>query len=317
MVNDKKNIQMQVYNGSGYDELCPVPAEHASSHGKKGTDPITPDLIGAQSKIPIISGIPNDANIWIDPNEDVDAYYTTNDVDTLLARKADTSSVYAKTETYSKSESDTLLANKAPAGYGLGGGATFIGSGSDLNDYKACGWYAFDTGVANTPSDYGSCIVLNKGGSYMVHQIVVTGFGQNICIRRYYSPTDEWDAWEWVNPPMQLGVEYRTTERYQGKPVYVSLINCGNMPSAGASKTVQAPYDGTDNPITNAWIVHSHLSYYNQTLPMYGYDNTVTVRAASGMNGSGLISIYASEDTDLTNSNAILYVVLKYTKSTD
>ena len=131
----------------------------------------------------------------------------------------------------------------------------------------------------------------------------------------YYRTVD--GAVEWFNPPMLLGDEYRTTERYQGKPVYVSLIDCGNMPSAGGSKTVQAPYDGTDNPITNAWIVHSHLSYYNQTLPMYGYGNTVTVKAAAGVSSSGLITIYASEDTDLTNSSAILYVVLKYTKSTD
>lgn len=204
----------------------------------------------------------------------------------------------------------------APAGYGLGGNAKFITSG-DLNDYKNCGWYAWDEGVSNVPFSYGSCIVLNKGGYYIAHQIAVAGFGQNICIRRYYSSTDEWGAWEWLNPPMELGVEYRTIERYQGKPVYVSLINCGNMPSAGASKTVQAPYDGTDNPITNAWIVHSHLSYYNQTLPMYGYGYTVTVQAAAGVNSSGSITIYANENTDLTNSSAILYVVLKYTKSTD
>lgn len=35
---------------------------------------------------------------------------------------------------------------------------------------------------------------------------------------------------EWVNPPMAVGVEYRTTERFQGKPVYVKTINMGNLP---------------------------------------------------------------------------------------
>ena len=30
---------------------------------------------------------------------------------------------------------------------------------------------------------------------------------------------------EWFNPPLQLGQEYRTTERYQGKPVYTKA--CG------------------------------------------------------------------------------------------
>ena len=32
---------------------------------------------------------------------------------------------------------------------------------------------------------------------------------------------------EWVNPPILPGVEYRTTERYLGKPVYAMIINCG------------------------------------------------------------------------------------------
>lgn len=38
---------------------------------------------------------------------------------------------------------------------------------------------------------------------------------------------------EWVNPPMQLGVEYRTTERYLGKPVYCTLVNFGLLPNKG------------------------------------------------------------------------------------
>ena len=45
---------------------------------------------------------------------------------------------------------------------------------------------------------------------------------------------------EWFNPPMQLGGmdadgnpinEYRTTERYMGKPVYVKLVNFGALPN--------------------------------------------------------------------------------------
>ena len=34
---------------------------------------------------------------------------------------------------------------------------------------------------------------------------------------------------EWVNPPMQLGVEYRTTERWNGYAVYTKLINFGTL----------------------------------------------------------------------------------------
>lgn len=40
-----------------------------------------------------------------------------------------------------------------------------------------------------------------------------------------------WSAFEWVNPPMLNGVEYRTTERWSGKAVYTKLIDCGKMPN--------------------------------------------------------------------------------------
>ena len=43
---------------------------------------------------------------------------------------------------------------------------------------------------------------------------------------------------EWDNPPMELGVEYRTTERYLGKPVYVKLIDLGNLKNAGETEKI-------------------------------------------------------------------------------
>ena len=38
-----------------------------------------------------------------------------------------------------------------------------------------------------------------------------------------------WKPIEYIDPPMQLGVEYRTTERYLGNPVYVKVVDCGNI----------------------------------------------------------------------------------------
>ena len=36
-------------------------------------------------------------------------------------------------------------------------------------------------------------------------------------------------AIEWINPPMEKGVEYRTTDRYTGKVVYTALVDCGTV----------------------------------------------------------------------------------------
>lgn len=43
---------------------------------------------------------------------------------------------------------------------------------------------------------------------------------------------------EWLCPPMFPNTEYRTTERYQGDPVYTKAVEFGNLPNQ-ASKNVQ------------------------------------------------------------------------------
>ena len=42
----------------------------------------------------------------------------------------------------------------------------------------------------------------------------------------------EWRPLEWEQPPMVAGTEYRTTERYMSKPVYVKLVDFGNLPNS-------------------------------------------------------------------------------------
>ena len=51
----------------------------------------------------------------------------------------------------------------------------------------------------------------------------------------YYHEVD--GVTEWLNPPMVLGTEYRTAERYKNKPVYTKAINFGSLPN-GTQKTV-------------------------------------------------------------------------------
>ena len=43
---------------------------------------------------------------------------------------------------------------------------------------------------------------------------------------------------EYQNPPMLLGVEYKTMERYLGKPVYVKAVGCGSCPASGYKDVV-------------------------------------------------------------------------------
>ena len=41
---------------------------------------------------------------------------------------------------------------------------------------------------------------------------------------------------EWLNPPLIVDVEYRTTEKWGGKPVYVQAINTGTGLSYGVKR---------------------------------------------------------------------------------
>ena len=69
----------------------------------------------------------------------------------------------------------------------------------------------------------------------IIQEAFMSGLGINTGTQkqvRHYHLNYGWSPWEWVNPPMELGKEYRTTERYLGKPVYVKTVPTGAMPAA-------------------------------------------------------------------------------------
>lgn len=126
----------------------------------------------------------------------------------------------------------------APIGYGLGGGGANVTSDQDLNNITTNGWYAFSTPPANAPtqetdgwpSGYSYMLVASRDQNTVSQIVFASNQAQVLgCIVKRYCVNSEWSPWEWVNPPMLLGVEYRTTERYQGKPVYAMAFACGAM----------------------------------------------------------------------------------------
>lgn len=123
---------------------------------------------------------------------------------------------------------DTALSNKAPAGYGLGDAGKQV---TDLNDAQDSGFYSA-IGAANIPTgiasaQYASVLVLCSQPDRVTQvyfQDVTDGDGA-IAVRRLNG--NGWSEWEFVNPPMKLNVEYRTTERYKQKAVYKKLYTDG------------------------------------------------------------------------------------------
>ena len=125
-----------------------------------------------------------------------------------------------------------------PVTMGKGATPVLLTSADDLNTIKASGWYVWTRSDApkNVPSGanttYISCMRVWQNGNTCLQECVdSSNSGNKGCkVQRAIYGSTAYD-WEWVNPPMDAGVEYRTTERYNGKIVYVKLVNFGTLPS--------------------------------------------------------------------------------------
>ena len=104
---------------------------------------------------------------------------------------------------------------------------------------------------------------------------------------------------DWLNPPMQLGVEYRTVERYNGKPVYAKAINFGQAPNA------------THKEVSHGIEDFSQLVSYTG---MMGGANLIEAPALDNiLINASIIRITTNTDA----SGSYVYLVLRYIKTTD
>lgn len=78
--------------------------------------------------------------------------------------------------------------------------------------------------------------------SHGVQTIFPHGSENHRLVRKISDST--WGEWEWENPPLYMGTEYRTTERWESKPVYIKYISLGQSPaSANSTMTVNIGID--------------------------------------------------------------------------
>lgn len=129
-----------------------------------------------------------------------------------------------------------------PVTLGKGAGSTRLTSQDNLNNVTASGWYDWLSGnaPANAPSGTAtgslySMRVFSRGYA-CIQECCDTTTNRGCVIQRTLND-DGATPWEWVNPPMLTGYEFRTTERYNGKPVYMKLVNFGSLP-ANSTKAV-------------------------------------------------------------------------------
>ena len=86
---------------------------------------------------------------------------------------------------------------------------------------------------------------------------------------------------EWVNPPMELGVVYRTAERYDGKPVYVCrfALELPNS-SPGGSHEIASPISLYGARVLEQKVtVTDALETYVGVLPCFKFDGSLIASA--------------------------------------
>ncbi len=112
----------------------------------------------------------------------------------------------------------------APSGYGLGTAGTEIDS---WNNAVKNGYYISGVDGPITGS-YFQGLVVNYGNEIIVQKVWQT-WGNALYSAERRKIDGTWTHWEWVNPPMVAGTEYRTTERYKGSAVYKKVNSNGDV----------------------------------------------------------------------------------------
>lgn len=197
------------------------------------------------------------------------------------------------------------------------GAQKIIGKGQitgDLNDYEKlrdtiC--WVNGNSVANSPTTNFAVVETWSNGGGIILQRVTT-VSHNIALRVRYN--SKWSEWEWLNPPMNIGTEYRLIEKWNGKAVYCKVISCGALVAAGSRKTVSIGQAGITRIVRHCgYAVYGSSAgeAYKGTpvsLPIYGVTGLIGYHAVAA---EGLIYIECIEDgTEFTSS----YITLWYTK---
>ena len=224
---------------------------------------------------------------------------------------------------------DTNLQNKGDTGFGFNGDLNTIIHWDDTDGTKFES--SIDTLLLEMGRDiskrlkivdYPACVVDGNGGYADLYSRDDKGNNASCSIVHYAVWSDGkivialkqktagvWYPWEYLNPPMELGVEYRTTERYLGKPVYVRLHDFGALPNS--------TFKEDSSPAS--WSIDKAICAYGTTSDGI----TIPTNNYAGMITDGRrISMYfmrteltIATDANFTSTSATIF--LKYTKTTD
>ena len=114
----------------------------------------------------------------------------------------------------------------------------------------------------------------------------------------------------WINPPMRANEEYKTLELFDGEPVWIKVVDCGQLPNKGA-KSINL----FENPLLAHVIDYNSVIRDNnegsrtvQKFPCYTTSGDLV--AIGYINSKGAFNIYTFTDLSFCSG----YVMIKYIK---
>lgn len=175
-------------------------------------------------------------------------------------------------------------------------------------------------GVINTMANYStkqircSMAFLGKSGFYLTTvfrhtstYVLVTfqsmSFGGAVLQKVYSGGT--WSPIEWRNPPMELGVEYRTTERYQEKSVYIKAVDLGTLPASGDKGVAY-----TSTPSKKVVSMEAYAITASGNVNQFPFYSTAGV--VMGKVSAATTKIFVDALSDMSNCTG--FAVIKYLK---
>lgn len=187
------------------------------------------------------------------------------------------------------------LEGKAPAGYGLGESDLPILSTVEEADALTKNGIAHysnaTTSLFGDESDvfgrYAIIVTYSQNGTDKVQDAYC--YGQSaygyVVVRRGMNLYHVWQGWEWVNPPLVTGKEYRTTQRVNNKAVYQTYKSDGVIYWRLDGETASYPksyYEGgTKTPIPKTVRFYQH--YPNKEISSPGWYRILKVNRFQGL----------------------------------
>lgn len=210
----------------------------------------------------------------------------------------------------------------APAGYGIGTASKKITD--DINNAVVGGVYYYEAGVKNLPVDIGrGTIFVERYGTAEVFQRLKDVRGRKVE-RHGKLENGMWvfDPPEYVNPPLFMGyakyaddkykvisTEYRTTKRWNGKPVYIKAFDFGALPY-NSKKVMRIEALNLDKVIDYRVNIYSNatLEIQSSTAPYDKSSGEIVAGSLVTFHTDSEFLFQISTAWDMRHYNALVYV---------